>query len=254
MHDLRFMLRLSLTLLWLLWLLPLALVCQALALKGVKHRIIRCYWSGVTKFWGLRITQQGTFLRQGPALLVSNHASYTDIPVLGSLSPMIFIPKAEISTWPMVGALCRLCDVVFVERRASKTGEYKDVLRRRLEEGELLCLFPEGTTSDNSGLLPFKSAFFSIIEQEVNGQPVPIQPVIIRYTHLNRKPVTQTNREEIAWIGDAELLPHIRRLLGKHRSIDVTVTCMPALTLAPGSDRKALAAQCREIMLAQFTA
>src|SRR5689334_21385022 len=82
----------------------------------------RCF-STMLFFFRVRVEVEGEPSPLRPLLIVSNHSSYLDIPVLGSRVPVSFTPKAEIAKWPLIGSICRLIDCVFIDRRVSRTGE-----------------------------------------------------------------------------------------------------------------------------------
>ena len=85
-----------------------------------------------------------------PTLYVCNHVSYLDIELLGGLIPGSFVAKAEVATWPFFSTLAKAQRTIFVERRSSKTSTSRDEMMRRLNTGDNLMLFPEGTSSDGT--------------------------------------------------------------------------------------------------------
>ena len=103
------------------------------------------YHKRVCWILGLRLEIRGQIER--PGLIVSNHVSWADIPVLSALRPLSFIAKKEVGTWPFFGALARLQRSVFVnrERKQSTAASAQDMLMR-LKTGDTLVLFPEGTS------------------------------------------------------------------------------------------------------------
>ena len=115
--------------------------------------------SGFASAWSARRPPRGR--RCSP----SNHVSYTDITVLGSLIAGSFIAKAEVAGWPLFGWLAKLQRTVFVDRRVRSTRSQRDAMTERLAVGDALILFPEGTSSDGNRVLPFKSALFSAAEK-----------------------------------------------------------------------------------------
>ena len=85
-------------------------------------------------------------------------------------------------------------------------------MRARLAAGDNLILFPEGTSSDGSRVLPFRSAFFSVVETATApGAPL-IQPVSVVYDRLGGLPMGRASRPVFAWYGDMELGSHFWRL------------------------------------------
>jgi 1-acyl-sn-glycerol-3-phosphate acyltransferase len=192
------------------------------------------------RLMGFDVTVKGRMTDARPTLFVSNHVSYIDITVLGALIPGSFIAKAEIDTWPFFGFLARLQRSVFVDRRPSKAGQQRDELSARLDAGESLILFPEGTSDDGNFVLPFKSALFAVAKREVG---LTVQPVSIAYTALQGLPMGRMMRPFVAWYGDMELMPHLWQMLGLGR-VAITVEFHEPVHGDDFDSRKALADHC----------
>jgi 1-acyl-sn-glycerol-3-phosphate acyltransferase len=205
-------------------------------------RIPRMYHRVCTRLMGFDITVRGEISAARPTLFVSNHVSYIDITVLGSLIPASFIAKAEIDGWPFFGFLARLQRTVFIQRRAVKAAQHRDDIAERLRAGDSLVLFPEGTSDDGNFVLPFKSALFAVAQRGVD-EPLTVQPVSIAYTALDGIPMGRLMRPYVAWYGDMSLMPHLRRMLGLGR-IAVTVEFHPPVRGDGFDSRKALADYC----------
>jgi 1-acyl-sn-glycerol-3-phosphate acyltransferase len=178
-------------------------------------------------------------------LFVANHASYLDIPVLGSLLPAAFVAKAEVAEWPLIGTLARLQHTVFIERRATRAGEQRDHLRMHLEQGQNLVLFPEGTSSIGLSALPFKSSLFSIVEDMPADRAVTVQPISITCTELDGLPMTRAMRPFYAWYGDMEFTSHLWNVFRMGR-FTVDVIFHPPLMVKDFADRKVLASACQK--------
>ena len=127
---------------------------------------------------GVRVRRIGRPITARPVLFASNHVSYLDIEVLGSLIPGSFIAKDEVAGWPLFGWLARLQRSVFIDRQVRSTREQRDSIAGRLAANEALILFPEGTSSDGNRVLPFKSALFSVADHAASGGVI-VQPVSI---------------------------------------------------------------------------
>lgn len=219
----------------------LAAPVQAVLIRGRGHgkvRFARIYWAGVARLLGLHVRVVGTPATNGrPVVFVSNHSSWLDIPTLGGVAEACFISKADVALWPVVSLVARLGRTVFVSRRVSDTGRERDDMRARLLAGDNLVLFPEGTSSDGSRVLPFRSAFFSIVEGE---RPPLIQPVSIVYDRLGWLPAGKAVRPVFAWYGDMDLASHFWRF-AQHRGLRATVLLHPPLDPAAFPSRKELA-------------
>lgn len=241
--PLRALTRIAAYLTWTALLLPV----QVLALVFGSSLAIRLpvfYHHVCTRILGFEIRVHGKIERDGPILFVCNHTSYTDIAILGSLVPASFVAKAEVAHWPLFGLLAKLQRTVFVDRRAgARTARQRDEMVDRLERGDSLILFPEGTSSDGNTVLPFKSALFSVAQFRPNGRPLVVQPVSIAYTRLDGMPIGRALRPYFAWYGDMDLAPHFWDLAGLGNTT-VDVICHPAVSIEDYDSRKALAEHC----------
>jgi 1-acyl-sn-glycerol-3-phosphate acyltransferase len=197
----------------------------------------------VCRILGIRVAAQGELAKNRPLLIVGNHTSYLDIEVLGSLIPGSFVAKAEIARWPFFGWLAKLQRSVFIERRSSKAREHKDEIEKRLLEGDVLILFPEGTSNDGNRILPFRSALFSVAERRVEGEALVVQPVSLAYTRLDGMPMGRSFRPFFAWYGDMELPPHLWQMLGLG-IVTAEVIFHEPVTIDRFGSRKALAEHC----------
>lgn len=202
---------------------------------------------------GLRVHVDGEVSSVRPLLLVSNHISYLDILILGWKTSVLFTPKSDMAKWPMIGTVCRLINCIFIERSPDKITEAREKIVSALAKGEVISLFPEGTTGNGLHLLPFKSSLFSIAEQTIEmaegEHQLFIQPAIIRYTKIGSLPIDSTQWPMIAWYGDMALAPHVWQLLKLGR-IDATLTLLPPVTIAEfDGSRKKLANYCHNVAL-----
>ena len=185
---------------------------------------------------GLKIEAGGLPIHQG--LLVSNHLSYLDIIVLGSLHPFAFVAKSEVKSWPIIGWCARAAGTVFVRRQnRSDLTVATAAVRTRLAEGVSVMVFPEGTSSDGAQVLPFHPGVF----ESVAGSETVITPAWLSYQIADGDP-----GQEICYWGDMTFLPHLFRLLG-HSRIVAHVRFDPPM--AAKDDRKSLARSARNQVL-----
>jgi 1-acyl-sn-glycerol-3-phosphate acyltransferase len=194
---------------------------------------------------GIRIKVIGRPTNDSARLIVSNHASWIDILAISATTTAVFIAKHEVSSWPIIGLLARLQRTVFVDRqRRSATGEVNGQIARRLADGDHVVLFAEGTSSDGSGVLPFKSALIGAaghaIARDGGRSHIVVQPLSIAYTGFGGVRLSQQDRCRIAWYGDMPFLPHIVGVL-RTGAIDLTLTWGKPVLYKAGSDRKAIA-------------
>ncbi len=216
------------------------------ALGRGKVAFARCYWATTCRLLGLQVRGIGQPARRGadgrPVVFVSNHSSWLDILVLGGRLEACFISKAEVAGWPIISTVARLGRSVFVARSRSSTGRERDGMHGRLRAGDNLILFPEGTSSDGSRVLPFRSAFFSLAElpATADGLPPLIQPVSVVYDRLAYLPTGRATRPVFAWYGDMSLGRHIWNL-AQYRGLRATVLLHAPLDPRDFPNRKALA-------------
>lgn len=193
---------------------------------------------------GFKLRVHGVMATTEPVLYVSNHSSYLDIPVLGALIPAAFVAKAEVADWPFFGGLAKLQETVFIERKATRASEQSEGLKGRLQKGQSLILFPEGTSSVGLSVLPFKSSLFSIVQGDF-PKPVLVQPVSITCTGLDGMPLTRDLRPLYAWYGDMTLMGHLWNVF-KIGRFTVDVIFHPPVSPLDYPDRKQLAATCQQ--------
>lgn len=210
----------------------------------------RLYWSVLSALLGVRVRVIGTqarLLDGRPVVFASNHSSWVDVLVLGGVLDACFVAKADVLRWPLVSTVAQLGRTVYVTRRATSTGRERDDMRGRLEAGDNLILFPEGTSSDGSRVLPFRSAFFSVVEAREGVRRPLIQPVSIVYDQLAGLPMGRASRPVFAWYGDMDLASHFWRL-AQYRGLRASVLLHAPIDPAHYATRKALSAAVWQIV------
>lgn len=216
-----------------------------------RRPIQRSWCRLVLRLTGLAVRTFGEPYRQGPVLYVCNHVSYLDIAVLSSLVEAVYVAKREIAGWPLFGIIANVTGTVFVDRTPARAHEQREEIRARLEAGERLILFPEGTSTDGSAVAPFKSSLLDVAMPGSGGEgTVMVQPVSIAYPrYADGRPLTGPLRALYCWYGEATLLPHLLRLAGL-RGARVEVRFHPPLRAADFPDRKALARHLYQVVAA----
>jgi 1-acyl-sn-glycerol-3-phosphate acyltransferase len=178
-----------------------------------------------------------------PFLLVCNHLSYLDIPLLGSRVGGVFIAKSEIAGWPVIGLLCRAVNTIFIDRSLRR--DIPRVMRaidRELALGRGVVLFAEGTSSRGATVLPFRT---SLLELAVRSQH-PVSCAALSYnTSENDEPADQS----VCWWGDMEFTGHALHFLTLRR---VAARLAFGDDHVPGTDRKHLADVLRRKVLELF--
>ncbi len=180
-------------------------------------------------------------LPREPMLWVSNHVSWTDIPLLGQLLPLSFLSKAEVRSWPLAGWLAHKAGTLFIRRGSGDSNLLARQLHRHLSAGRHLLIFPEGTTTDGQQVRTFHGRLLtSAIEAYM-----PVQPVAIRY-------LRNGETDAIApFIGDDDLPSHLLRLFAQDRATVQIQLLAPIASL--GLERNALARQAqRAVQVALF--
>lgn len=172
-------------------------------------------------------------------LVVCNHLSYIDIAVLGSACPCAFVSKVEVRAWPLIGWAAELAGTVFVRRahRSEVTGQVEDI-KRAITRGVPIVLFPEGTSTDGSHVLPFRSALL----QAALETGCDVTPAALAY--CADPPGNTIN--DICWWGGVGFVPHLWRFLALP---SFTATVVFGTSRPVQTDRKAEAILLREEVL-----
>ena len=228
-------------------LVPIYLVAMMLRIQPVIRWMPVAYHRAVCTILGIKVRVHGKRSTIIPTLYVCNHISYLDIEVLGGLIPGSFVAKAEVATWPFFSTLAKAQRTIFIDRRSGRTSASRDEMMQRLDTGDNLMLFPEGTSSDGTRVLPVRSALFGVAQLRRNDKPINVQSVSIAYTRLDGIPLGRYWRPLFAWFGDLDLVPHLWQMvcLGETEAI---VTFFPPVDIEQVGDRKKLAEYCfREV-------
>jgi 1-acyl-sn-glycerol-3-phosphate acyltransferase len=240
------MLRLVKLLLLIAWIMAsggMAWVCLLGKKPSWRDWVVRRAYRGILFIIGISLQVRGSLSNVRPLLVVSNHVSYLDVVIMGSVFSFRFTPKKDIASWPVISSICRLTGCVFIDRRPEKFREAMEQVRQSLQEKQVISLFPEATTGNGVTTLPFRTGFFHLAEGEIAGSPLMVQPVAVIYTHIRRLPIGVSQWPDIAWYGDMKLVPHLWGLLGVGR-VNAVLDFLPPTTLSPHGDRKRLAAHC----------
>ena len=232
---LRIALRLSAMLVLLAACVPLYYLHRLLRLHNPWPRV---FLGGVAWIAGVALSYRGEKVRRG-AFLLANHVSWIDVPALAWASGTAFIAHDGLAAMPLLKTLCEMNDTVFIARHDRKTvaRQIADV-RTALSDTGALTIFPEGTTSEGTGLLPFKSSLLSAIEPIPDG--IAVQPVLLDYG---------PEAAAIAWVGDEHGLDNFLRILARSRPVRLTIHFLEPLAGAALDNRKTIAATAREELL-----
>jgi len=200
------------------------------------------YYKVLIRILSIRVRVAGEMVRDRAVLLVSNHVSWADILVIGSVAPLAFISKAEIRKWPLVGITAELQRTVFVDRtRRQQTGDAIADIVSRLASGTTMVLFAEGTSSDGNHVLPFRSALIGAVKEAGTRSEsgIVVQPMSICYTGINGVPMGRQYRPIIAWYGDLDFMPHIKTLMNTG-AVDAVISFGEPISADGSTDRKVM--------------
>jgi 1-acyl-sn-glycerol-3-phosphate acyltransferase len=168
--------------------------------------------------------------KQG-ALMVANHISWLDVYALNAVKPSCFVAKSEIGSWPLLGLLCRRAQTIFIERNIRRdTVRANGMIAERLAQGEIVALFPEGTTTDGSQVRHFHS---SLLQCAIDTECA-VYPVAIRYHDGSGK-----HCNDAAFIGEMTFLQSLQKILFSP-SLHATLVFLPVISGA-GKSRRTLA-------------
>jgi 1-acyl-sn-glycerol-3-phosphate acyltransferase len=200
--------------------LLLALIlCVAMIMlpRNICHILIQYWAKRLLRILRIKITLSGEvlkFLSKDTYLIVSNHISWLDIPVIFSLKPITFVSASDVKTWPIIGILAKISGAIFVDRnRKSSLVEVIQAMNHHFKnEKQSICIFPEGITSNGYQVLPFKSNLF----QSAFESNKLLLPLSIKYKENN----VLTNRT--SFHGSTTLFQSFKRV-AKSNLIEVVV-------------------------------
>ncbi len=173
-------------------------------------------------------------LPQRPMLWVSNHVSWTDIPLLGMLMPLSFLSKAEVRQWPLAGWLAQQAGTLFIRRGGGDSERLREQIARQLGLARPLLIFPEGTTTSGHALRTFHGRLLA----PAIDRGVAVQPVAIQY-------LRECQIDPVApFVGDDDLVAHLLRLFAQPRA-QVCIHLLPPIGTV-GKERALLAMQAQQ--------
>lgn len=213
-------------------------------LHGESRRaLVRSWSAGIPRILGVHVQALGTPPSGDPPLmLVANHISWLDIWAINTIYPVRFVSKAEVRDWPVIGWLAERVGVIFLERsRRSDTHRVSGLASQALAEGDTLCMFPEGTTTDGTHVLPFRT---SLLQAPIDAG-VNVQPVAIRYVGKGKGV-----NAAVAYHGEITLWQSLCSVLAQ-RQINAELHFLPVVA-TQGLDRRQLAHCCREAINGQL--
>ena len=159
--------------------------------------------------FGIEIRVVGAFPERGA--LISNHLSYLDIAVFAALHPCVFVSKEEIRGWPVVGWMTTMSGTVYVARgHGGSAMRARQGMQAALDAGLPVVFFPEGTTSNGSGLLKFHSGLLG----QVMAGHAPLTAAYVRYSLGAGNEAGVTIADDVCYWGHGSMLAHVFKFLG----------------------------------------
>lgn len=205
---------------------------------AARYKHIQWWSAGLLQAMGLRVQVLGQ-VRPGAALLVANHVSWLDIAAIHATVPQArFVSKADVLAWPLLGWLIKGAGTLFIERERKRDAvRVVHAMAESLQAGDMVAVFPEGTTGLGPALLPFHANLL----QAAISTATPVQPLVLRYFDRD-SPYSLA----VTYIGETTLLQSLWRVACQP-GLEVQVQVLPAMATAH-ADRRALAAHLREVM------
>lgn len=205
---------------------------------------VQAWARGMLRVLGIGLQVHGQPPAQGPVLLVANHISWLDILVLHAARYCRFVSKSEVRHWPLIGTLATGAGTLYIER-ASRRDALRVVhqMAASLQAGDLVAVFPEGTTSDGTAVLPFHA---NLIQAAVSAD-APALPVGLQFVDS----ATGAHSLSACYIGDDTLVGSLWRTLSGPAITAVVTFGEPQR--ADGRERRAWAADLHEAVRGLLT-
>jgi 1-acyl-sn-glycerol-3-phosphate acyltransferase len=188
-------------------------------------RYIQTFCRKMAGSFGVKVVQVEP-VPQHHGLWVSNHVSWMDIPVVGSVSPAFFLSKAEIGEWPVFGKLAHAAGTVFIKRGSGDTGSVTTQIASFLTQGFSVVFFPEATTTDGKQV---KRIHGTLLQAAIDAK-VPIQPMILSYVNKDG-----TLSDALPYYGKLTMKDSMKRVLD---SKNVTAYVLPLEPIDPNGYSK----------------
>ncbi|MGW7102128.1 lysophospholipid acyltransferase family protein [Streptomyces sp. NPDC054883] len=203
-----------------------------------RHALVRAWATALLGSLGIRITVHGSPGPDGGRLVVANHISWLDIPLVAAVLPCRMLAKSEIGAWPVLGRLAARAGTLFIERdRIRALPDTVDTLARSLLAGDRVTVFPEGSTWCGRAQGPFRRAAF----QAALDARIPVQPVRLSY----RLAADGGLAGAPAFVGDDPLTASLWRI-ARARGIRAEVRLLPRIPPGRHPDRRRLAAAAQQ--------
>ncbi|MFA5834338.1 MAG: lysophospholipid acyltransferase family protein [Bacteroidota bacterium] len=193
-----------------------------------------------TMLWILNVNVtarwQSDVHQQSPHMIVANHQSYVDVIIIASIMPTLFVAKDDVRSWPVFGWLASLGGTLFIDRKAFRGALHSmEQIAKALRCGINVQVFPEGTSTNGSAVLPFRSALFNAAISSCSA----ILPLSVNYESINSSQVNNVNRDFLCWYGEMTFTNHFWRLLSL-QSAHVSVVIHPSIRFGEADSAKTI--------------
>jgi len=211
--------------------------------RSQQSRAVRFWSGGLLHILGVRVRVQGEMSPVRPLMIVGNHVSWLDIFVLNAVTPVRFVAKSEIRRWPAIGWLSARTGTLFIERgRRRDAARVGGLIAEAMRNGDVVAVFPEGTTTDGSQVLRFHSSLL----QPALAAEAGVQPVALRFERSDGSLCV-----EAAYDGDKSLWHTLLQIVGR-KEICARMHFLPLLQ-AGAADRRALADAAQAAIVSRLT-
>lgn len=181
------------------------------------------WYERLLRILGIDVTVVGELPHESstPVMMIANHISWVDIPLIGSQTPVNFLSKAEVAQWPAVGWLASRIGTLFIERGSGDTDHVMKSMANHLDNKLSMLFFPEGTTTDGKKLRRFHKKLFRVCEHT----EVTVCPLVIWY-HV------ESEHNPVPFVGEISFGSHFWQLLG-YKKLHATIEVLPTVKLMP---------------------
>jgi 1-acyl-sn-glycerol-3-phosphate acyltransferase len=224
-----------------------ALFLRGPALRRFRIAVMRKNSRVILAVLGVELNTEGLEnFRSGQAyMVVSNHLSYVDTLLFANAMPVVLVSTMEIRRTPFLGQVVNASGCLFVERRSrERLREEIKEMTETLKEGFSLAFFPEGTSTNGSSVLEFKSSLFAPAQRA----EVPVLPVVVQLEKVDGQPVSAANRDLFCYHSDMVFHSHLLALAGADHT-KVTLKILPSIRSA---SREELASLSHSAIVANY--
>jgi len=195
------------------------------------------------KVLGFKLNLKGGLPDEG-VMIIGNHMSYLDILIYLSFFEALFVTSVDMRERLFLGQVTQMGGCLFVERRnPRKLPQEMRAIKEFFNKGFSVCIFPEGTSSDGSSVLPFKNSMFQI-PLETGCE---VQPIALKYTNVDGKDFGPQTCDSVCWYGELKFFPHLINLF-KLKTVEANLYVLPTIDATAFTNRKDLSNHAHKIL------